>query len=71
MDLHRTPRALHGRLCSLTGLVALACLGLAVPWASAMEGPPANATVSFGAWHTDPRWIGSPINPRASGTNTS
>src|SRR6266850_4665212 len=54
MDLRRTPRALHGWWLSLTGLVALACLGLAVPWASAMEGPPAHATVSFGAWQTDP-----------------
>jgi hypothetical protein len=53
MDLRRTPIPLYGWLLSLTGLVALACLGLAVPWASAMEGPLANATVSFGAWQTD------------------
>jgi hypothetical protein len=54
MDLRRTPRSRHGWWRSLTGLVALACLGLAVPWVSALEGPPANATVSFGAWQSDP-----------------
>jgi plastocyanin len=37
-------------LCSL----ALLCLGLAVPGARADEGAPTTATVSFGAWHTEP-----------------
>src|SRR5215218_3154783 len=37
-------------LCSLT----LLCLGLAVPVARAGDGSPTTATVSFGAWHTEP-----------------
>jgi hypothetical protein len=38
----------------LTCLVALLCLGLATPVAMALEGRLATATVSFGAWHTEP-----------------
>jgi hypothetical protein len=38
----------------LTCLMALLCLGLAAPVATALEGRLANATVSFGAWHTEP-----------------
>ena len=38
----------------LTCLLALLCLGRAAPVARALEGRLANATVSFGAWHTEP-----------------
>jgi hypothetical protein len=37
-------------LCSLT----LLCLGFAVPVARADAGSPTTATVSFGAWQTEP-----------------
>ena len=39
---------------SIIGLVALLCLGLAAPVAMADEPRPTNATVSFGAWQTQP-----------------
>jgi hypothetical protein len=43
-------RATLSMLC----LAAMLCLGLAAPVAMAMDEPPANATVSFGEWQTDP-----------------
>jgi plastocyanin len=38
----------------ITCFVAMLCLGLTVPVAMALDGRLATATVSFGAWHTDP-----------------
>jgi len=39
---------------SSIGLVAILSIGLVVPSAVAIDGPLANATVSFGQWQTDP-----------------
>src|SRR6266436_9407025 len=39
---------------SIMCLVAMLCIGLAAPLAMAIDGPLANATVSFGQWQTDP-----------------
>jgi len=39
---------------SIMYLVAMLCLGLAVPLALADDGPQASATVSFGQWQTGP-----------------
>ena len=39
---------------SIMCLVSMLCIGLAAPLAMAIDGPLANATVSFGQWQTDP-----------------
>jgi len=39
---------------SIVGVVASIFIGLAAPSAMAIDGPLANATVSFGQWQTDP-----------------
>jgi hypothetical protein len=51
---------------SIMGLVAMLCLGLAVPLAMANDGRRATATVSFGQWQTDlelplDRLLGNPL----------
>ncbi len=59
-------RATLSMLC----LAAMLCLGLAAPVAMAMDEPPANATVSFGEWQTDPPLDRFPNNSRQTGTST-
>jgi hypothetical protein len=47
---------------SIMCLVAMLCLGLVAPLAMAIDGPMANATVSFGLWQTPEPPLNAPLD---------
>jgi hypothetical protein len=69
MLFHQEEDQMRQSTLSIMGLVAMLCLGLAAPLAMAIDppidGPLANATVSFGEWQTDPSLDRFPINSPA------
>jgi plastocyanin len=52
--VHEEGNQMRRSTLSIIGLVAMLFLGLAAPSGMAGDASPANATVSFGAWQTDP-----------------